>query len=263
MTGKRGKRNTTRLVVGITSFVGFFVLWEIGARTGVVDEFFFSSPSAIIRAAITEFQTPRLWGDFAVSGVEFLAGYATAAVLGVVLGLLAGWYRRLNYFLDLWLNFFNATPRIALMPLVVLWVGIGIWSKILVVFLGVFFAVVMNTITGVRTVDRNHLDVASAYGASQRRIFRTIVLPGSLPYILAGLRIGVGRGLIGVVIGELYAANAGLGFMIAVAGQTLQTDRLFVGVLLVTLMGVVLVELLRAVEARVQPWRSGMQRING
>jgi NitT/TauT family transport system permease protein len=221
----------------------------------MINTFFFSSPSSVAAAGVLEIQNPRLWNDIVVSGTEFFLGYFLGILFAIPLGLIAGWYVRLNYFLDLWLNFFNAAPRIALMPLIVLWVGIGLWSKVLVVFLGVFFTVVMNTIAGMRTLDARQLDLAAVFGASRSRIFWTIALPTTLPFIFAGMRLGIGRALIGVIVGELYAANAGLGYMIAVAGHTLQTDRLLFGVLLVTLMGVLLAELLRFSERRIVRWR--------
>ncbi len=244
-----------RAIFGVLSFVGFFVFWEVGAAVGWVDLFFFSSPSRILTAAIREVQLPRLWDDFRVSGTELIVGYLGAVALGVPLGIFAGWYRRFNFFIDPWLNFMNALPRVALLPLIVLWVGIGIWSKIVVVFLGAFFTIVINTLYGVRTVDRRLLEVAASFNASQGRVFTSVVLPGSVPFILAGLRLGVGRALIGVIVGELYSSNAGVGHMITIAAQTLQTDRLLFGVILLTLMGVVAVELLRVVERRFQAWR--------
>lgn len=244
-----------RAILGTLSFVGFFLFWEIGARVGFVQTFFFSSPSAIIMSGYREVQLPRFWNDLRVSGTELIVGYLAAVVLGIPLGIVAGRYRKVNYFFDPWLNFMNALPRVALLPLIVLWVGIGIWSKIIVVFLGAFFTIIINTLYGVRTVDKRFLDVAHSFNASERRIFTTVVLPGSVPFILAGLRLGVGRALIGVIVGELYSANAGIGYMIAVAGQTLQTDRLLFGVILLTMMGVILVELLRIVEKRFQRWR--------
>ncbi len=244
-----------RAILGVLSFVGFFIFWEVGAAVGWVDTFFFASPSRIALAGIREVQVPRFWNDLRVSGLELFGGYAAAVVLGIPLGIVAGWYRRFNFFIDPWLNFMNALPRVALLPLIVLWVGIGIWSKVLVVFLGAFFTIVINTLYGVRTVDTRFLDVAHSFDASQRRIFLTVVLPGSVPFMLAGLRLGIGRALIGVIVGELYSANAGLGHMIALAGQTLQTDRLLFGVVLLTMMGVLLVELLRVVEKRFQRWR--------
>jgi NitT/TauT family transport system permease protein len=244
-----------RPILGVLSFFGFFVFWEVGANVGFVDTYFFSSPSRILVTAVQEFQNPRLWNDFQVSGTELIVGYLGAIALGVPLGILAGWYRRFNYFIDPWLNFMNALPRVALLPLIVLWLGIGIWSKVAVVFLGAFFTIMLNTLYGIRTVDRRLLDVALSFNASQWRIFTTVVLPGSVPFILAGLRLGVGRALIGVIVGELYAANAGLGHMIALAGQTLQPDRLLFGVILLTFMGVLAVERLRQVDRRFQRWR--------
>lgn len=244
-----------RAILGFASFGGFFIFWEIGARVGFINAFFFASPIKVFEAAIYEVQLPRLWNDFRVSGTELFAGYIAAVVLGIPLGIFAGWYRRFNYFIDPWLNFLYATPRVALLPLIVLWVGIGIESKIMVVFLGAFFTIVLNTLHGVRTADTRLLDVAKSFGASQGRIFISVVLPGSIPFILAGMRLGVGRALIGVIVGELYAANAGIGYMITIASQTLQTDRLLFGVLILTFMGVALVEVLRVVERRFQQWR--------
>jgi ABC-type nitrate/sulfonate/bicarbonate transport system permease component len=244
-----------RAILGLGSFFGFFLIWEIGARLGIINEFFFASPLKILNAAILEVQNPRLWRDLQVSGTEFFVGYFLAVFSGIPLGLLAGWYRKFNYFIDPWLNFMNALPRVALLPLIVLWVGIGIWSKIVVVFLGAFFTIVINTLYGVRTVDKRHLDVAHSFNASQGRIFTSVVLPGSVPFILAGLRLGVGRALIGVIVGELYSSNAGIGYMITIASQTLQTDRLLFGVILLTFMGVIAVEALRQIEKRFQQWR--------
>ena len=248
-------RDNERMILGAASFIGFFLFWEVGAAVGWVDLFFFSSPVRIISAGFREMQLPRFWNDVWVSGQELVIGYALAVVLGIPLGIFTGWYRRLNYFFDPWLNFMNALPRVALLPLIVLWVGIGIWSKILVVFLGAYITILINTLYGVRTVDKRYLDVAHSFNASQGRVFTTVVLPGSVPFILAGLRLGVGRALVGVIVGELYSANAGIGYMIALSSQTLQTDRLLFGVVLLTLMGVVLVELLRIVEKRFQKWR--------
>ncbi len=244
-----------RAILGAASFLGFFALWEIAAAAGLVDQSLFSSPSRVLATALAEFRDPRLWNDLRVSGTEFILGYAGAVLLGVPLGITAGWYRKLNYFIDPWLSFMNSLPRVALLPLIVLWVGIGIWSKIVVVFLGAFFTIVINTLYGVRTVDTRLLEVAASFRASQGRVFTTVVFPGSIPFILAGLRLGVGRALIGVVVGELYAANAGIGYMIAVMSTTLQTDRLLFGVILLTLLGVAGVELLRIVERRFEQWR--------
>lgn len=244
-----------RAILGALSFVGFFAFWEIGSNLGSIDAFFFSSPSRILDTAWAEVQNPRLWSDLQISGTELLLGYVSAVALAVPLGVFVGWYRKLNYLVDPWLNFMNALPRVALMPLIVLWVGIGIWSKVVVVFLGVFFTVIINTLYGVRTADKRLLDVAASFRAPQWRVFSSVVLPGSVPFILAGLRLGIARGLIGVLVGELYSSNAGIGYMITAASQTLQTSRLLFGVILLTLMGVIGVEMVRILERRFEKWR--------
>ena len=248
-----------RLIYGLIGVVGFLLFWELGSRQGFISEFFFSRPTAIVAAGIAEVQIPRFWVDVRASLTEFSVGYALAIVLGVPIGLLAGWYRRLQYALDPWLNFFNSLPRIALLPVIVIAFGLGLPSKIFVAFLGAFFAIVIPTIQGVRTVDRRFLDVARSFGASRRRLFVTVVAPATVPFMVTGLRLGVARALIGVVTGELYAATQGLGVMIKFASDALQTDRLLFGVLIFTFAGILLVEAVRRLERYFQRWRPARQ----
>jgi NitT/TauT family transport system permease protein len=244
-----------RLGYGLIGLIGFILLWEFGSRAGVINGFFFSRPTAIIEAGATEVQIPRFWDDVRLSVTEFAVGYGLAIAIGIPLGLLTGWYRRLQYVLDPWLNFLNSLPRFALLPVIVIATGLGIWSKIAVAFLGALLAIVIPTIQGVRTVDRRYLDVASSFGASQRRLFVTVVAPATVPFIVTGLRLGVARALIGVVTGELFAATGGLGFFIKRASDALQTDKLLFGVLIFTFAGIILVEAVRRIETRVQRWR--------
>ena len=244
-----------RLGYGLLGIVGFIALWEFGSRSGLINEFFFSRPTAIAAAGIVEVQVPRFWDDVRLSVTEFLVGYGLAIVIGIPLGLLTGWYRRLQYVLDPWLNFLNSLPRFALLPVIVIATGLGIWSKIAVCFLGAVLAIIIPTIQGVRTVDRRYLDVASSFGASERRRFLTVVAPATVPFIVTGLRLGIARALIGVVTGELFAATGGLGYFIKKASDTLQTDKLLFGVLIFTFAGIILVEVLRRLETRVQRWR--------
>lgn len=249
-----------RLVYGTAGLVGFAVLWEFGSRAGVINEFFFSRPTAIFLAGVNEVQLERFWTDVRVSVTEFLAGYGIAIAIGVPLGLLTGWYKRLNYALDPWLNFLNSLPRFALLPVIFIAFGLGIWSKIFVAFLGAWLAIMIPTIQGVRTVDRRFLDVAASFGASKARLFVTVVAPATVPFIITGLRLGVARALIGVITGELLAATEGLGFFIKRASDTLQTDRLLFAVLMFTFTGIILVEALRQIEKRFQRWRPPVRR---
>jgi NitT/TauT family transport system permease protein len=253
----RWYRTNERTILGILSFAGFFVLWQVGALLGRVNTFFFSSPALIVQAGLIEVQKLRFWTDVRVSAIELVIGFCSAAALGVLLGLLTGWYRRVDYFFDPWLSFLYALPRVALLPLIVIWVGLTIWSVVVAVFLGVFFTVIIGTRQGVRTVDAHLLEVANSFRASRARVFWTVVLPSSIPFILAALRLAVGHALVGIFVGELYASNAGLGFMILIAGQQAQTDRLLFGVLIFTLVGVVLIEGVRWFERRFQAWRPG------
>ena len=180
-------------------------------------------------------------------------------MIGVPLGILMGWYRRLDAVLDPFVSALYATPRIALLPLMMIWFGIGIASKIAIVFLGAVFPILVNTITGVRTIEADFIKVARSFGCNDRQLFLTVALPSSVPMLLAGLRLGLGHALIGIVVGEMYGATNGLGFLIAIAGARFQTDRVMVGIILIAGAGVLLTALLRAIERRFERWRPNVR----
>ncbi|MFP5342188.1 MAG: ABC transporter permease [Candidatus Limnocylindria bacterium] len=245
-----------RLLYGAAGVVIFLALWEFGSRSGAIDRSFFGRPTGIIEAGIIEVQTERFWGDFFASFSEFAAGYILAIVLGIPLGLAAGRFRRLQYALDPWLNFFNSLPRIALLPVLVIMFGVfGPASKIAVVFLGAFFSIVIPTVQGVKTTDRRYVDVARSFGAGEWLLFRSVVIPSTVPFIITGLRLGIARALIGVVTAELYTQTEGIGVLIRRATELRQGDRALFGVLLFTISGIIGVEAIRRVEARFQKWR--------
>ncbi|HET7702123.1 MAG TPA: ABC transporter permease [Candidatus Limnocylindrales bacterium] len=245
-----------RLILGLAGIVVFLAAWELGSRAGMIDRSFFGRPTGIVEAGIKEVQTPRFWGDFYASVTEFGIGYLLAILLGVPIGLAAGRFRRLQYALDPWLNFFNSLPRIALLPVLVIMFGVfGPGAKIAVVFLGAFFSIVIPTMQGVRTVDRRYVDVARSFDASERLLFRSVVIPSTVPFIITGLRLGIARALIGVVTAELYTQTEGIGVLIRRATELRQGDRALFGVLIFTVSGIVGVEAIRRVEARFQKWR--------
>jgi NitT/TauT family transport system permease protein len=255
----RWYRRNERLLLGILGIVLFFVLWQVGADRGLVDKFFFSAPTDIAVAAWEEIQNPRFWDDLRVSGLELAVGSLLGVIVSVPLGLVVGWYRRLNYAVDPWLNFANALPRVALIPLVVLTAGLGVEMKITIVFLGAVFTIMVATVEGVRTVERYLLDVARSFRASQRRIFTSLVIPGTLPFIVSGMRIAVGRVLAGVIIAEFYAQTQGIGVMILKAGYAFNSARMMFGILLFTLVGIVLYEAVGHAERYFQRWRPSLE----
>ncbi len=244
-----------RLLLGMMAVGIFLGVWEAISRSGAINPIFLSSPTRMTARGYAMFASGEIYEHLWVSGAEFLWGYLLAVATAVPVGLAAGWYRRLNFVLDPFLAALYATPRIAFLPVIILWVGIGIWSKVAIVFLGAFFPICISALAGVKTVDHTYLKVAQSFRAGHAHIFRTIVVPSCVPFILAGLRLGAGRALVGVVVGEMYAATAGLGFLITVAGMTLQTDTVFVGVAIIGGFGVVCNELLSKAERQFERWR--------
>jgi NitT/TauT family transport system permease protein len=220
-----------------------------------INPMFMSSPSLIYTAAVQLFVSGEIYHDLYVSGIEFLGGYFLAVAVAIPLGIMVGWYKRMSYIFDPFINAMNATPRVALLPLVIIWLGIGIFSKVGIIFLGAVFSILINTRDGVKTTPVNLLNAARSFGASEWTAFKAVVVPSMIPFIVTGLRLGVGRALVVVLVGELYAATAGIGFMITVAGATFQTDKVFVGVLIFAISGMIGMELLTKLERRFDKWR--------
>lgn len=243
------------LIVGTVSVVVFLAVWQWVASVRLVSALFLPGPLDIVNAFRELIRGGKLWINMWVSFQELLLGYTLAVVVALPLGLLMGWYRRLNYVLDPYVTFFYNAPRISLVPLFIVWFGIGIYSKIAIVFLGAFFAILINTAVGVRNLDNSLLRSARSFCASDAQIFRTVALPGSVPFILTGLRLGVAHALIGVVVGELIAAQAGLGLMMATAGATFQTSKVFAGVIIFAVAGMIFNYALLRVESRFQSWK--------
>jgi ABC-type nitrate/sulfonate/bicarbonate transport system permease component len=248
--------NQEKKILGTISVALFLVLWELVGNTfQLINPMFMSAPSLVWKAGVQLFGSGEIWNDLRVSGTELLGGYLLAVFFAIPFGIMTGWYKRMSAIFDPFINAMNATPRVALLPLVIIWLGIGILSKVGIIFLGAVFPMLINTRDGVKTTPQNLLNAARSFGASEWMVFKTVVLPSTVPFILTGLRLGVGRGIVGVMVGELYAATAGIGFMITVAGATFQTDKVFVGVLIFAIAGMTLVELLTRVEKRFDKWR--------
>ena len=240
-------------LVRATSVVVVLSLWEIFGRQ--VNPLFLSYPSAIARAFFQllgagEFERQAL-GSLQV----FAVGLIAALILGIALGLLMGRYRLAEYLLDPFVYALDATPRVALIPVLLLWFGLGTSSKIAIVFLSGLFPVLMNTFSGVRTVSANLVDVGRAYGAREGKIFSKIMLPAALPFVMAGIRLAVGRALIGIITAEMFTAVTGLGALLIRYSSALATDKFFVPVILLALLGVFLSSAVEKLQKRLAPWK--------
>lgn len=241
-------------LLGLISISGFILLWELLPAMGWIDPFFSSSPSRILSTAQSMF-AQGFWKDIQVSLTEFFWGMLIATIFGILLGLLLGWYRTLNVMFEPFITIMNAAPRVALIPLMILWLGIGLQSKIAAVVLGAFFPLVISAMKSVRTLDYNLLNCARSFGANDFQVFLTLIIPNSVPFVIAGMHIAIGRGLVGVVIGELLASKAGVGHVMAVASSTFQTDKLFVGLVCLTGFGFLLTKFLEYFETKFNRWR--------
>ncbi len=191
-------------ILGAAAVIVFLTAWELCGNTlQLINPLFMSAPSLVFKAAFQMFASGEIFNDLYVSGIEFVVGYILSVVVAIPFGIAIGWYKRFAYVCDPFVNAMNATPRIALLPLVIIWLGIGILSKVGIIFLGAVFPLLINTRDGVKTTPHNLLTAARSFGASEWQIFKSVVLPSTVPFILTGLRLAVGRALIGVMVGEL------------------------------------------------------------
>jgi len=212
--------------------------------------------STVLEALWVSLRTGELWKNLYVSLLEFVLGFGLAAVAGIFLGFLTGTSRAVREHLEPLISALYATPLVALIPFYILIFGIQLASKVALVFTIAVFPILINTQAGLLGVERNLLEVAESFRASRRQIFFKVQLPAAIPFIVSGLRLGVGRALTGVVVGELFFATAGLGFMISIAAQGFDTAKVLLGVLLFALAGVAAIGLLQAFEKRMAPWRT-------
>jgi ABC-type nitrate/sulfonate/bicarbonate transport system permease component len=251
-------------ILPLLSFALVALVWEVSADIGLLNQAFFASPTAIVTAGVRDVQTQLFWGDVRASASEFIVGYGIAVFAGLVFGFTMGWFRRFGYFFRPWIDALNATPSLALMPLVLIWFGLGASSKVAIVFITTFVPVVVNIYTGARTVDQKFLRVAAGFGASRTFLLRSVVVPSIAPFGFAAARLGVGRAVSGVVVGEFFSAQAGLAYRLFQDAQLLQTARLLFGALTITFLALGAFRFVSFAESRTLRWRvtaSGMSRL--
>jgi len=245
-----------RTGLGLLSVLAVIAAWEASARLGLLNPVFSSSPSDIALAGAKLLRDPGFWQDFYTTMIEFVIGFAISIVAGIVIGILVGWYKDLDALTAPFVSGLYATPRISLAPLIIIWFGIGIGSKVALVIVSAIFPVLINTATGIRTTDRHFVRIARSFGADDWTLFRTVAIPGAVPYIVTGLRLGSGLAIIGVVVAELVAGTAGIGHRMLMAGETFQTSEMFVCLLAFTGAGILLSQAFGRLEARFDAWRS-------
>ena len=216
---------------------------------------FFTTPSKIGAAFYELLLNGTIAKHFYISAAAFLAGLGLSIVVGLPLGLIVGRSQALEDLLDPYITAANATPRIVFLPLLILWFGIGIWSKILIVFAGAVFPLLINTYAGVKNVNRVLVNVVRSFGANEWQLMRIVVLPHAVPYIIVGLRLAIGRAILGVVVGEFFGSSEGLGYMIASAATNYKVDVVFVGVAIFMTLSVALTLMVKQLESRLASWR--------
>jgi ABC-type nitrate/sulfonate/bicarbonate transport system permease component len=240
-------------LIRVISVAVFFAAWEYWGRK--MDPVFMAPPSAIFAAAIELIRDGSLLLALKQSLVPFFVGLTITIVGGIAIGIAMAQWPVVEYILDPFVNAFYAIPRIALVPLIILWVGLEFGGKITILISVAIFPVIVNTYAGIKDVRGSMLEIGRAYGATGPQIFFKIVLPAAVPFIMAGVRLSVGLAIIGIVVGEFFTAISGLGGMIVEYANNFATAKLFVPVIVIAIIGVVLTEIVVYLERRLSRWR--------
>lgn len=250
---RRRRRQALNIwIIRAVSLAVFLGGWQYFG--GMIDPVLFTTPSKIAVAAVTMVGSGELWQFLWPSLQVLIYGMALAIVFGVSVGLLLARFPVLDAAFDMYITFLYSTPSVALVPLIVLWAGFDTAAKVIILFMFAFFPLVINTYQGVKNVDQKLLEVGRAFRCSERQMWMNIVIPAALPFIVTGLRLAVGRGLIGMVLADLYTAISGIGYLIVRTASTYQVDKMFVPIVTLGLLGVSITALLRVLERKVAPW---------
>jgi ABC-type nitrate/sulfonate/bicarbonate transport system permease component len=245
-------------ILGAASIAMLLLVWEIFPRIVTLKagtQLFFTTPSKVAGTLWTMFSTGTIWTPLGVSASGFAVGLGLAIAVGLPLGILLGRSRTLSAMLDPFVTAFNATPRLVFLPLVMLWFGLGLWSKVIIVFIGALFPILINTYEGVRNADKVLINVVRSFGAGEWSIARLVVLPNALPYIVAGIRLAIGRAVLGVVVAEFFGSEAGLGVMMVQASGRYQVDVVFAGLIVFAALSLVMTAAVQLLERRLSRWR--------
>ena len=241
--------------VSVVSILCLLVIWELICQSGIVSSLFLPAPTAIISALLQMIADGEIGVSLAASLYRILAGFFIGSLVGLAVGLVTGTSALMDKIGTPIVNAIYPIPKIALLPLFILWLGIGELSKVTIIALGVFFPVAMNTYSGVKNVDTLLLKVAASFNASWWMTMKSVVLPNALPMIFAGLRLAAGTSLLLLVAAEMIAAQVGIGALILHYGDLMITDRLMAGVIVLSLLGLVFNLILQFLERKAIPWK--------
>jgi NitT/TauT family transport system permease protein len=241
--------------LGVLGVIGFFLAWELSTQLEILSPFYFPPFSKIIAKGYELFANGTIWAHMWFSLTNFAIGFLLSVALGVVIGIPMGWYKSISKTFDPLLSGVYATPLIALLPLIIMMFGLGAVSKIIMTVLAAVFPILINTMVGIANTDHRLITMARAFGAKDSTIFLKVSVPGSLPYIVAGMRVALGRALVYIVVAEQYGAATGLGYLSSVAAQRFQMAAMFVPILLIAGLGAGLNELLKMLEKRLDRWK--------
>lgn len=247
------------VILGTLTVVSFFAIWEaIFAWFIPLNQFILSKPSLIFAGWYIDLTGGLLLNDLLTSGKPFLFGFLSAVVVGVFVGTMMGWRSRVGYSLDPTLTALYASPLVAVAPLVIIFFGVGVSGKAILIFILCVFPFVFNTYAGVKSVDQLLVNVVRSMGGKDWQIYLRVIVPSVLPYIVAGARYAVGRALVGILVGEFYAATAGIGYRIAWYSDMYFLERMFAYILTMMVVAVIFTEGIRWAERAAFPWRVGM-----
>ncbi len=248
-----------RKLLGFSSVVVFFLAWEgIFAGPVKLNEFFMSKPSLIWAGFMYDFMSGKVLFELMVSVRPFLFGFIAAVLVGILIGTFMGWRQKIGYALDPFMTALYASPLVAVAPLVIIIFGVGVPGKAFLIFILSVFPFIFNTYAGVKAVDQVLINVVRSMGGKDKDIYFKVIVPSVLPYIIAGGRYAIGRALVGILVGEFYAASAGVGYMIAFYGDMYAIDRMFAYILIMMVIAVAFTEGIRWAERTAFPWRVGL-----
>jgi NitT/TauT family transport system permease protein len=246
-----------RALLGLLAVAVFLAAWQAVFLVVPFNPLFITKPSLMLAGLVDLIATGELVDALLASGVPFVLGLVAAAAIGVAVGIVMGWRTRVGYALDPLLTVFYASPLVALAPLVVVFFGVGLMAKTMIVFVLAVFPFIFNACAGTRAVDRLLINVVRSLGGGEKDLYVKVIVPSVLPYIVAAARIAVGRALIGVLVGEFFAASEGIGYAIARFGDLFALDRMFACILVIMVIAVALTEGIRWAERAAFPWRVG------